>query len=198
MLGSKDEKVRLAGLIAVDVACFEGFPSRPLALETLNRALGEPGRTTDLDLLLKLARMNPDKSLTPGLQKLLGRSDVPASVTAQALLLLHSRSATVPAGVLAAAGKYLLDAVNKGTIRVNSPAEAALLLEVLEAEGTDPVHAGASAETDVRRPGARPSRGARAGQAVRAEGGHAGGADVEAAVQPEDVERGAAGTAGGP
>ncbi len=56
-------------------------------------------------------------------------------MTAQALLLLRARSAEVPADVLATAGKRLLAALDRGAVRIASPAEAALLLEVLEAEG---------------------------------------------------------------
>jgi putative heme-binding domain-containing protein len=134
LLSSKDENIRLAGLIAVDVACFEGFSSKPVALAALKRLLGEPDKS-DLDLLLTLARMNRDGSLAPVVQKLLSRSDAPAATTARALLLLRSHSAEVPAGVLAAAGKRLLEALDKGAVRINSPAEAALLLEVLECEG---------------------------------------------------------------
>src|SRR5262249_35813679 len=39
---------------------------------------------------------------------------------------------------LAAAGKRLLEAVEKGDIKLNTPAEAAMLVDVLEAEGPTP------------------------------------------------------------
>jgi putative heme-binding domain-containing protein len=135
LLGDKNADLRLAGLIAVDVACYEGYPSKADALTILGRALGEPAHPEDLDHLLTLVRLNWDKSLTPGVQRLLARTDTPGVTTARALLLLRSRSAVVSPAVLAAAGKRLLAAVDRGTVPLSSRADAELYLEFLEAEG---------------------------------------------------------------
>src|SRR6185436_16123942 len=55
LLASAEEAQRLAGMIAIDIACFEGFATKPTALAALNKALTQPGRTTEYDLLLTLA-----------------------------------------------------------------------------------------------------------------------------------------------
>lgn len=141
LLGAKSHETRLAGMIAADVACYEALPSRGDALVAIGKALLATKEEKDLALLMTLAKLNDDAKLTPAVEKLLARDDVPAAVTAQALLMLRSRSSTSPK-VLAAAGKRLLEALDKGLIKVNSPAEAAALLEVLEAEGPTPAAVG--------------------------------------------------------
>jgi putative membrane-bound dehydrogenase-like protein len=137
LLNAKSEDARLAGMIAADVACFESLPTRGDALEAIGKALVTVKDEKALGHLLTLARLNADAKLAPALVKLLAREDVPATATARALLLLRSRRAAPPK-VLAAAGKRLLDALAKGTIRINSSGEAAVLMEVLEAEGPTP------------------------------------------------------------
>jgi len=137
LLGAKSEESRLAGMIAADVACFESLPTKSDALSAVGKALVATKDEKDLSLLLTLAKLNDDGKLAPALLKLMARDDVPATATAQALLLLRSRS-TAPPQILAAAGKRLLAALDKGTIKINSAAEAAVLLEVLEAEGPTP------------------------------------------------------------
>jgi putative membrane-bound dehydrogenase-like protein len=134
LLRAKDANLRLAGLIALDAACYENFPTKADALRTLAEALADP-KSTDLDHLLTLARMNWDKSLTPSLEALLKRGETASAVTARVLVLLRSKSATVPQPVLAAAGKRLLDAVDRGTYQLGSAVDASLYLEFLEAEG---------------------------------------------------------------
>src|SRR5262249_12609928 len=67
--------------------------------------------------------------------KLLTRPETPAPVVARTLLLLRSKSANVPPATLAAAGKRLLAAADRGEVRLDSPAAAALYLEFLEVEG---------------------------------------------------------------
>jgi putative membrane-bound dehydrogenase-like protein len=137
LLGAKSEDTRLGGMIAADVACYESLPTRDNALAAIGKALGTMKNEKDLSLLLTLAKLNPDSKLAPALEKLLAREDVPATITAQALLLLRSRSSASPK-VLASAGKRLLDALDRGTIRIRSAAEAAVLLDVLESEGPTP------------------------------------------------------------
>ena len=47
-----DADVRLAGLIAIDVACYENFPTKKIALDALAKALENPGKL-DHQLLLR-------------------------------------------------------------------------------------------------------------------------------------------------
>src|SRR5262249_20412495 len=91
LLTSPDEGVRLSGLIAINVACFEDFPTRSIALAALGKALENPGKL-DAALLLALVQLDGDKSVLPALEKLIGRDDLPVSVTARALLVLRAKA----------------------------------------------------------------------------------------------------------
>lgn len=135
LLASGDEDVRLAGLIALDVACYEGFASKTWALDTLARRLADYDGKSDIDHLLTLARLNGDKSVVGALEKLAMRNDVAPAVTARALLVLRAKAGSVTEKVLAAAGKQFLQAVEKGEVKIGSPSDQLLLLELLEAEG---------------------------------------------------------------
>ncbi len=137
LLASDNADVRLAGLTAIDVACFEEFPTKKLALAALGKALGEPGKL-DHGLLLTLARLNGDASLVPALEKLVAREDVPVATTAKALLVLKAKAGNLSKGLGAAAGKRLVAAVEKGALRIASPADQLILFEFLEAEGPTP------------------------------------------------------------
>src|SRR5262249_43328021 len=133
LLASPEETLRLAGMIAIDVACFEGFPSKPFAIESLGKALADPDRKQDFELLLTLARLDGDASTVAALHKLLARNDVPAAVTAQTLLVLRAKGGAQ--GLTATAGKRFLEAVETGAIKLSSAPEQVLLLELLETEG---------------------------------------------------------------
>lgn len=137
LLNAEDKNVRLAGLIALDVACFEALPSKDAALAILAQQLENP-RPDDVEHLFTLARMNWDKSLAPGVEKLLARAETPAPTAARALLLLRTKAAKVSPDLLAAAGKRLLGAVDRGDFPLNSPERAHLYLEFLENEGATP------------------------------------------------------------
>jgi putative membrane-bound dehydrogenase-like protein len=137
LFASDDEGVRLAGLIAIDVACHENFPPKTTALATLAKALENPGKL-DLGLLLDLAQMHGDRSVFPALEKLLVRNDLPAATTARALLVLKSRAGSLSEQVAAAAGKRLVAAVEKGNVRLATPNEQLIFLEFLESEGPTP------------------------------------------------------------
>jgi putative membrane-bound dehydrogenase-like protein len=134
LLKSEDEAIRLAGMIAIDVACCENFPSKNIALTALAKALEAPGMP-DAGLLLTLVQLNGDKSVLPALEKLIARDDVPAALTAKALLVLKNKAGGFSKSLSAAAGKRLIEAVQKGTIRINAPAEQLVFLEFLESEG---------------------------------------------------------------
>jgi putative heme-binding domain-containing protein len=134
LLKSEDEAVRLAGMIAIDVACFENFPTKTVAISALSKALESPGMS-DAPLLLTLVQLNGDKSVLPALEKLIARDDVPAAVTAKALLVLKNKAGGFSKSLSAAAGKRLIEAVQKGSIRITAPAEQLVFLEFLESEG---------------------------------------------------------------
>jgi quinoprotein glucose dehydrogenase len=140
LLAAPREPLRLAGLIALDVACYEKVPTKALALETLAGALRESSNPADTELLLTLAQLNggKDKAVVASLEKLLGREDVPPAVTARALLVLRSQGAEA-SRLTAAVGKRFLEAVDKGTVRLAAPSDQLLLLEVLESEGPSAV-----------------------------------------------------------
>lgn len=133
LLRSNDEHLRLAGMIAIDIACYENLETKADALAVLARALENSGKA-DLDLLLTLAQLDGDSSLTPALTKLLARDDLPAAATARTIMVLRAKgglSKNVDAGV----GKRLIEAVAKGTVRASTPAEQLTILEFLDAEG---------------------------------------------------------------
>ena len=136
-LASEDADVRLAGMIAVDVACFEEFASKPTALAALGKALEHPGKL-DPALLLMLVQLNGDKSVVPSLEKFIAREELPIGVTAKAILLLKAKSAGASKALGAAAGKRLIEAVEKGALRVATPADQLMVFEFLEAEGPMP------------------------------------------------------------
>src|SRR6185503_18094846 len=126
----------LAGLIAIDIAGYENFPTKKLALEALAMALEDPGKL-DHQLLLMVAHLDGDASIVPALEKMLARDDLPTATIAKAVLVLKAKSAGTPAQsrLSAAAGKRLIEAVDKGTLRIATPADQLVLYEFLETEG---------------------------------------------------------------
>jgi putative membrane-bound dehydrogenase-like protein len=137
LLASADPDVRLAGLIAIDVACFEDFATKKAALAALGKALENPGKL-DHALLLTLAQLDGDASLVPALEKLVAREDLPVATTAKAILVLRSKAGGLSKALGAAAGKRLVAAVEKGALRIASPQDQLTLFEFLEAEGPTP------------------------------------------------------------
>ena len=137
LLSSEDADVRLAGLIAIDVACYENFPSKQMALQALAKALENPGKL-DQQLLLMVAHLDGDASIVSGLEKLIAREDVPLSTTAKAILVLKAKAGGLSKGLSAAAGKRLIEAVDKGAVKIASPADQLMLFEFLESEGPTP------------------------------------------------------------
>ncbi len=133
LLASDDADQRLAGMIAIDVACYENFATKPAAVAALGGALANPGKA-DLDLLLMLAQLDGDNTLTPALQKLLARADLPAAAVARTVMVLRSRGGLAK-DLGAMAGRRLLEAVAAGTVRASTPAEQLTILEFLEADG---------------------------------------------------------------
>ncbi|MGL4550861.1 MAG: hypothetical protein ACRC33_06710, partial [Gemmataceae bacterium] len=130
-----DADQRLAGMIAIDVACFEGLPTKPAALKAL---AGVIERGTDLDNAVTLARMNGDVSLVPALMKVLDRPGVTAGVTARAVQAVRAQAKSLPAGVAERAGKQFVEAVRTKSIRISSTADTLMVLSYLESDGPTP------------------------------------------------------------
>jgi putative membrane-bound dehydrogenase-like protein len=141
LLTSDDANVRLAGLIAIDVACYESFPAKKAALEALAKAIENPGKL-DHQLLLTVAQLDGDKSIVPALEKLLLRDDLPVATFAKAMLVLRSKNGgKVPAKALQAqeaAGKRLIEAVESGSLPIKSKEDQLVLFEFLAGEGPTP------------------------------------------------------------
>jgi putative heme-binding domain-containing protein len=139
LLASDDANIRLAGLIAIDVACYENFPSKKAALEALAKALENPGKL-DQQLLLDVARLDGDASIVPALEKLIARDDLPTATIAKAVLVLKAKAggSLTSAKLSAAAGKRLIEAVEKGSLKIASPADQLVIFEFLESEGPTP------------------------------------------------------------
>jgi putative heme-binding domain-containing protein len=139
LIASDDADIRLAGLIAIDVACFENTPSRKAALAALGKALENPGKL-DHQLLLTVAKLDGDSSIVPALTQLIARDDLPTATIATAVLALKAKAGDSLAStkLSAAAGKRLIEAVEKGTLKIASPADQLVLFEFLESEGPTP------------------------------------------------------------
>ncbi len=139
LLASDDADVRLAGLIAIDVACYENFPTKKVALEALAKALENPGKL-DHQLLLMVAQLDGDASIVPALVKLVERDDLPTATIAKAVLVLKAKAGGSLAStkLSAAAGKRLIEAVEKGSLKIASPADQLVIFEFLESEGPTP------------------------------------------------------------
>src|SRR5262249_46565227 len=135
LLSSPNANIRLAGLIAVDVAAYEEFPSKAAAaLSALGKAVENPG-ALDQALLLQVAQLDGDARIVASLEKLVSREDLPLATTARAIMLIRTKGGDLSRKLSAAAGKRLVEAVEKGAIAIASPADQLVLFEFLEAEG---------------------------------------------------------------
>lgn len=130
---SDDANLRLAGLIAIDVACYESLATKDAALAVLSELLADP-IPSDWALPLTLARLNKAPALATALEKLGAREDVPADVTAQTILALRAQGGADSARLGKAASRRFLSAVESGKVQVTQPSEQMLLLELLASE----------------------------------------------------------------
>ncbi len=137
LLTSDDANVRLAGLITIDVACYENTESKKAALAALANALENPGKL-DQQLLLTVAQLDGDASIVPALEKLIARDDLPTATIAKAVLVLKANAGGLNNKLSAAAGKRLIEAVEKGSLKIASPADQLVIFEFLESEGPTP------------------------------------------------------------
>ena len=134
LLASDDENLRLAGMIAADIAVYEGFDSKKAALASLAKAIETPGKL-DLTLALQVLHLDGDASIVPSLGKMLGRDDLPAAAMAKGLTLMKSKGGAFSKNLTGPAVKRFLDGVQKGSIPLTTTADQLLVLEFLEAEG---------------------------------------------------------------
>jgi putative membrane-bound dehydrogenase-like protein len=130
LLSSSDPDVRLAGLIAIDVACWESYPTKAAAIAALSQMLTGKG-SDDLVHAIFLVQQHGDKTMLPVLEKLFVRDDLSTAVTGKAMVAYRGLAGKLPA----VAGKRFLDAIQKGTIALATPADHFALLDVLESEG---------------------------------------------------------------
>jgi putative membrane-bound dehydrogenase-like protein len=133
LVHADDANLRLAGLIAVDVACYESLATKDAALTVLSELIADPA-PGDWDLPLTVARLTKDPQLSVALEKLGAREDVPADVTAQTILALRAQGGAAAARLGKAAARRFLTAVESGKVQVAQPGEQLLLLELLAAE----------------------------------------------------------------
>jgi putative membrane-bound dehydrogenase-like protein len=130
LLASNDPDIRLAGLIAIDVACWEGYPTKTDALAALSQMLTNKNADSLISAIF-LVQQHGDKAMLPDLEKLILRDDLPTAVTGKAMVAYRGIAGKLPA----VAGKRFLDAIQKGTIALTTPADHFALLDVLESEG---------------------------------------------------------------
>jgi putative heme-binding domain-containing protein len=131
---SSDENVRLAGLIAIDIASYEKFETQPIAQAVLARALAEQGGV-DIKLLLMLAKINRNLNLVEALGKLKDRDDVPVAVTAQAIMVLRSMKGGRGAQLGREAAEKFLKDVRDGKAKPTTRDDSLVLLGLFESEG---------------------------------------------------------------
>lgn len=130
VLASDDANVRLAGLIALDVALYEKFDTADAALQSLLAALADP-RQLDLQLVLEIARLNRSAEMAAPLQALLARTDATPAMTGQALLLLRSIPGQGSAQIGEAAAQRFLAAVAAGEVSLKSSDDVLTMLRLL-------------------------------------------------------------------
>ncbi len=134
LLSSADPNVRLAGLIAIDVALWEKFDSRSFAEQALATALANPGEVDPM-LLIKLADMNRSPALVAPLQALIARPGVSTDLAVHAILLLRTLAPAGANNLGDQAGANLLAAMRTGRVPIKTVDDALVMLQLLPIEG---------------------------------------------------------------
>jgi putative membrane-bound dehydrogenase-like protein len=137
LVRASEENLRLAGLIAIDVSCYENLPARSAAIEVLAELIADPAPGT-WDSPLALARLTNDPLLLPALERLGAREDVTAEVTACTILALRAQGGAASNKLGTAATRRFLDSVKSGRVPVTQAADQLLLLELLAGEAPTP------------------------------------------------------------
>ena len=145
LLGSDNADVRLAGLIAVDVALYESVyknaETGPAAAAALAAAMADPG-PTDVGLLIEVAGMHrgspllaADGALAKALPKLLARPGLEPAALTRGVLLARSLSASADVGE---ATKAALEALARGQVPLRTADDHLAVLDLLAAGGGPP------------------------------------------------------------
>lgn len=137
LLTSDDPGLQAAGLIAIDVACFEGFATKKVALAALGKGLEMPSKL-NLDLALDIAQLNADALLAPSMAKFVRRDDLSPAQLTKAILLMKGKIGGLNRDLGVAVGKQFLASVEKGSIKLTTPEDHALFLDFLEFDGPTP------------------------------------------------------------
>jgi putative heme-binding domain-containing protein len=134
LLASDNPNVRLAGLIAIDVALWEKFETRTFAEQALAAALAQPGEVDPM-LLIKLADMNRSPALIAPLQALIARPGLSTDLAVHAILLLRTLSPAGASNLGDQAGANLLAAMRTGRVPIKTVDDALVMLQLLPIEG---------------------------------------------------------------
>ncbi|MCF6285202.1 MAG: hypothetical protein L3K26_08425, partial [Candidatus Hydrogenedentes bacterium] len=123
---------RLAGLIAVDVACYEDFGTRPFAEAALAKAISDPG-PLELSMLLTVARINQINAL-PSLTALLDSPTTSPALAVQAIQVLLSGSDEQAQAAAASSRARYLDILRNEADSVTKADEVMAYLYLLESD----------------------------------------------------------------
>ena len=129
-----DPGLQLAGLIALDLAIYEKHPTADMALAMLASLSEQPGKA-EIQLVMDLVRVHDAPQLTEALRGLVRRTDLPAAVTGNALLVLRAKAGGKNDPLDGQAIKRFLKAVEAGEVSIGNSTDAIALLELLEADG---------------------------------------------------------------
>jgi putative membrane-bound dehydrogenase-like protein len=137
LLASAEGNLRLAVWIGIDIAIFEELPSRAGALTALadSLALADP---RDIDIVLDMARANPEKELVPALLALVSRKDVPATTVGEAVLVLSVISTEATTSANSTAIATFLAAVKSGALEIKTADDAETLYAILGSQEPSP------------------------------------------------------------
>ncbi len=136
LLHSPQSDVRLAGLIAVDAACYEEFATSMAARNVLANAIADPG-PLDLSLLLTLARINKLDAM-PALETLLRSPRTAPAVAGQAIQLLLANPNKRAHRLATQSRGRLLQAVRNERQPLATSADVIAYLSLLESDRLTP------------------------------------------------------------
>jgi putative heme-binding domain-containing protein len=136
LLASPDADTALAGMISVDVACYEKFTSQPDAVAALKAAVAAPGGC-DPRSLLTLVQMHGDASFRPAVEAMLAKSDLPEAVVGRALLFLRAKASPSLKLEEKFAAK-LAEAADAGKLAIDRPDDLVAVFALVEAGGPTP------------------------------------------------------------
>ena len=136
LLASPDADTALAGMISVDVACYEKFTSQPDAVAALKAAVAAPGGC-DPRSLLTLVQMHGDASFRPAVEAMLAKSDLPVAVVGRALLFLRAKASPSLKLEEKFAAK-LAEAADAGKLAIDRPDDLVAVFALVEAGGPTP------------------------------------------------------------